>query len=263
MTGRLAGKRAADHGRGLRYRACDRAPVRGGGCPGGHHRHRRTGRRGGRRPIEAAGGEALRLVADVTQEASVAAAFEATVAAWGALDVVVVNAGIEMLGSDTRVHELDATVWDRIIAVNLTGQFHASKHGIRALRLAGGGSLICTASPCAVAGLCAPETAYSASKAGVVGLIRVMAADYAPEGIRVNGVIPGFIDTPMNAPVMVDKAAACAMGGRHPHPAHRQGGGGRQHDAVPGVGRVFLCHRRHLHRGWRTDRHLTARHLPR
>jgi NAD(P)-dependent dehydrogenase (short-subunit alcohol dehydrogenase family) len=155
--------------------------------------------------IEAAGGEALRLVADVTQESSVAAAFEAATEAWGALDVVVVNAGIEMLGSDTRVHELDAKVWDRIISVNLTGQFHASKHGIRAIRKAGGGSLICTASPCAVAGLCAPETAYSASKAGVMGLIRVMAADYAPEGIRVNGVIPGFIDTPMNAPVMVDK----------------------------------------------------------
>ena len=156
--------------------------------------------------IEAAGGEALALVADVTQESSVAAAFEAAVGAWGALDVVVANAGIEMLGADTRVHELDAAVWDRIIAVNLTGQFHACKHGIRALRQAGGGSLICTASPCAVTGMCAPETAYSASKAGVVGLVRVMAADYAAEGIRVNGVLPGFIDTPMNAPVMVDKA---------------------------------------------------------
>ena len=154
--------------------------------------------------IEAAGGEALRLVADVTVEASVEAAFEAVVAAWGALDVVVANAGIEMLGADTRVHELDAAVWDRMIAVNLTGQFHASKHGIRALRLAGGGSLICTVSPCSVTGMCAPETAYSASKAGVLGLMRVMAADYAPEGIRVNGVLPGFIDTPMNAPVMVD-----------------------------------------------------------
>jgi NAD(P)-dependent dehydrogenase (short-subunit alcohol dehydrogenase family) len=155
--------------------------------------------------ITSDGGEALGLVADVTDETSVATAFETAVTAWDALDVVVVNAGIEMLGSDTHVHELDARVWDRIIAVNLTGQFHASKHGIRALRKAGGGSLICTASPCAVAGLCAPETAYSASKAGVMGLIRVMAADYAPEGIRVNGVIPGFIDTPMNAPVMVDK----------------------------------------------------------
>ena len=154
--------------------------------------------------IEAAGGEALRLVADVTQESSVASAFETAVAAWGALDVVVANAGIEMLGADTRVHELDAVVWNRIIAVNLTGQFHTCKHGIRALRQAGGGSLICTVSPCAVAGLCAPETAYSASKAGVVGLVRVMAADYAPDGIRVNGVLPGFIDTPMNAPVMAD-----------------------------------------------------------
>jgi len=154
--------------------------------------------------VEAAGGEAMRLVADVTQEASVAAAFEAAVTAWGGLDVVVVNAGIEMLGSDTHVHELDAAVWDRIIAVNLTGQFLASKHGIRALRQAGGGSLICTVSPCGVTGMCAPETAYSASKAGVMGLLRVMAADYAPEGIRVNGVLPGFIDTPMNVPVMAD-----------------------------------------------------------
>ncbi len=156
--------------------------------------------------IAAGGGEAMPLVADVTQESSVAAAFEAATEAWGGLDVVVANAGIEMLGSDTRVHELDARVWERIISVNLTGQFHACKHGIRAIRKAGGGSLICTVSPCAVAGLCAPETAYSASKAGVVGLMRVMAADYAPEGIRVNGVLPGFIDTPMNAPVMVDKA---------------------------------------------------------
>ena len=166
--------------------------------------------------IRAAGGDALPLAADVTQEASVAAAFEAATAAWGALDVVVVNAGIEMLGSDTRVHELDAAVWDRIIAVNLTGQFHASKHGIRALRLAGGGSLICTASPCAVAGLCAPETAYSASKAGVMGLIRVMAADYAPEGIRRQWRHPGLHRHTHECPGDGGQDTARAMGGGHP-----------------------------------------------
>jgi NAD(P)-dependent dehydrogenase (short-subunit alcohol dehydrogenase family) len=152
------------------------------------------------------GATALALAADVTDEAAVEAAFGTAVSVWGALDVVVSNAGIEMLGPDTRVGELDAAVWHRIIAVNLTGQFHTCKHGIRALQKAGGGSLICTASPCGVTGLCAPETAYSASKAGVMGLIRTIAADYGPEGIRVNGVIPGFIDTPMNAPVMGDAA---------------------------------------------------------
>ena len=206
MSGRLAGKRTAITGAASGIGLATATRFAAEGARVGVIDIDATGVERAVERIRAAGGDALPLVADVTQEASVAAAFEAATATWGALDVVVVNAGIEMLGSDTRVHELDAAVWDRIIAVNLTGQFHASKHGIRALRLAGGGSLICTASPCAVAGLCAPETAYSASKAGVMGLIRVMAADYAAEGIRVNGVIPGFIDTPMNAPVMVDKA---------------------------------------------------------
>jgi NAD(P)-dependent dehydrogenase (short-subunit alcohol dehydrogenase family) len=154
--------------------------------------------------IESTGGEALRLVADVTDESAMQAAFEIAVGHWGALDVVVANAGIEMVDRDTKVGDLDAEVWQRIIGVNLTGQFLTCKHGVRALQKAGGGSLICTASPCGVAGLCAPETAYSASKGGVVALIRVMAADYAPEGIRVNGVVPGFIDTPMTASFTAD-----------------------------------------------------------
>jgi NAD(P)-dependent dehydrogenase (short-subunit alcohol dehydrogenase family) len=206
MSGRLAGKRAAITGAASGIGLATAIRFAQEGARVGIIDIDGPGVEAAAGRIEAAGGEALRLVADVTDEASVAAAFEAAVTAWGALDVVVVNAGIEMLGSDTHVHELDLAVWQRIVNVNLTGQFLASKHGIRALRRAGGGSLINTASPCGVAGLCAPETAYSASKGGVMGLIRVMAADYAPEGIRVNGVIPGFIDTPMNAPVMVDAA---------------------------------------------------------
>ena len=204
MSGRLAGKRAAITGGASGIGLATALRFAAEGARVGIIDIDRAGAEAAVERIRSSGGEALALVADVTDEASVEAAFGRAVAAWGALDVVVANAGIEMMGVDTRVHELESAVWQRIIAVNLTGQFHASKHGIRALRLAGGGSLICTASPCAVAGLCAPETAYSASKAGVMGLIRVMAADYAPEGIRVNGVIPGFIDTPMNAPVMGD-----------------------------------------------------------
>jgi NAD(P)-dependent dehydrogenase (short-subunit alcohol dehydrogenase family) len=81
--------------------------------------------------------------------------------------------------------------------VNLTGIFLTCKHGIRALLASGGGAVVCTASPTGLYG-CAPGyDAYSASKGGVYGLIRVMAADYAADGIRVNGVIPGYTKTPM------------------------------------------------------------------
>ena len=85
-----------------------------------------------------------------------------------------------------------------MIDVNLTGIFLACKHGIRALLRGGGGSVVCTASPTGLFGSAPGLDAYSSSKAGVYGLIRVLASDYAPEGIRVNGVIPGYTDTPMN-----------------------------------------------------------------
>ena len=147
--------------------------------------------------ITSSGGEALPLIADVTGEDQVARAVDEAVARWGGLDVVVANAGIELIGEDARAHELTKEVWDRTIAVNLTGIFLTCKHGIRALLASGGGSVICTASPTGLFG-CAPGySAYSASKAGVYGLTRVMANDYARHGIRVNAVIPGFTNTPM------------------------------------------------------------------
>jgi NAD(P)-dependent dehydrogenase (short-subunit alcohol dehydrogenase family) len=147
--------------------------------------------------ITAAGGEALPLIADVTNEEQVARAVDLAVERWGGLDIVVSNAGIELVGQDARVHELAREVWDRTLSVNLTGMFLTCKHGIRALLASGGGSVVCTASPTGLYG-CAPGyTAYSASKAGVYGLTRVMASDYARLGIRVNAVIPGFTNTPM------------------------------------------------------------------
>jgi len=147
--------------------------------------------------ITDAGGEALVLAADVTDEAQVEAAVGKAVAAWGGLDIVVANAGVQLAGQDDRADRLSLEVWRRTIDINLTGIFLACKHGIRALLASGGGSVVCTASPTGLYG-CAPGyDAYSASKAGVYGLIRVMAADYAGEGIRVNGVIPGYTETPM------------------------------------------------------------------
>ena len=147
--------------------------------------------------IEASGGEALVLSADVTKEGEVSAAVEKAAAAWGGLDVVVANAGVQLAGQDDRADRLELSVWQRTIDVNLTGIFLTCKHGIRALLASGGGAVICTASPTGLYGCEPGYDAYSTSKAGVYGLIRVMAADYAKEGIRVNGVIPGYTKTPM------------------------------------------------------------------
>lgn len=147
--------------------------------------------------ITGAGGEAMPLIADVSDEQQIAQAVDEAVARWGGLDIVVANAGIELVGEDARAHELAKEVWDRTIAVNLTGNFLTCKHGIRALLASGGGSVVCTASPTGLFGSAAGFSAYSASKAGVYGLTRVMANDYARHGIRINAVIPGFMNTPM------------------------------------------------------------------
>jgi NAD(P)-dependent dehydrogenase (short-subunit alcohol dehydrogenase family) len=148
--------------------------------------------------IESAGGEAIVLPADVTDEEQVAGAVGAAVEQWGGLDVVVANAGVLWADKDDRADRLDAAVWRQVIDINLTGMFLACKHGIRALLAGGGGAVVCTASPTGLYGLAPGLDAYSSSKAGVYGLIRVLANDYAKDGIRVNGVIPGFTDTPMN-----------------------------------------------------------------
>jgi NAD(P)-dependent dehydrogenase (short-subunit alcohol dehydrogenase family) len=158
--------------------------------------------------IAAAGGSALALVADVSVEDEVAAAIERAAEEWGGLDVIVANAGIGLDDEDTRADRLELAVWQRTIDVNLTGVFLTCKHGLRQLLRQEGGTVICTASPTGSYG-CAPGLdAYSASKAGVYGLIRVMAADYAPLGIRVNGVMPGYTLTGMGASMTEDEIRA-------------------------------------------------------
>jgi NAD(P)-dependent dehydrogenase (short-subunit alcohol dehydrogenase family) len=154
--------------------------------------------------IGAKGGEALVLVADTSVEADIQTAMDAAAAKWGGLDIIVSNAGIELLGQDDRVDRLDRSIWDRLITTNLTGQFLTCKHGARHLLASGGGAIVCLGSNCAYFGMATNEPAYSASKGGVLAMMKVMAIDYARLGIRVNMVVPGFIDTPMNAPVMND-----------------------------------------------------------
>jgi NAD(P)-dependent dehydrogenase (short-subunit alcohol dehydrogenase family) len=154
----------------------------------------------------------LLAVADVSNEDEVARSIEQANAAWGGLDIVVSVAGIELIGSDACVHELDLAHWQRTIDVNLTGTFLVCKHGVRAILLGGkGGSVILTGSPTGLLGIAPDEHAYSASKAGTHGLMRAMAAGYAQSAIRVNSVIPGFIDTPINAPVMASPETVAAL----------------------------------------------------
>ena len=137
-------------------------------------------------------GKVLLLVGDVTREEDVCQAVAQTVAQLGGLDVLVNNAGIEVTG---RVDELAGEAWDRQLAVNLKGAFLFSKHAVPRMRAKGGAIVnissvhaFCSYPSCA---------AYDASKAGMIALTRTMAIDHGSDGIRVNAICPGYIDTPM------------------------------------------------------------------
>ncbi len=160
-------------------------------------------------------GKTLVVPADVADEAQVEAAVARAEEAFGGLDTLVGVAGVELFRhGDDRVDRVTLQTWNEIIAANLTGMFLTMKHGVRALVRNGGGSAIITGSPTAIRGHALGEFAYSASKGGTHGMVRQMAADLAPEGIRVNCVIPGFIDTPINAVVFADaKELAVATAG--------------------------------------------------
>jgi len=141
---------------------------------------------------------ALSVVADVSDEGAVRRAFEEVLLELGGLDVVVANAGTQLVGEDERADLLDLETWRRTLDVNLTGVFLTAKYGAPVLLANGGGAIVVTASAAGAYGLAPRLDAYSASKAGVAGLVRVLAADYAGDGIRVNGVVPGLTDTAMN-----------------------------------------------------------------
>ncbi len=154
--------------------------------------------------IEAAGGECLVLPADCTVEDEIAGALDQAAAAWGGLDVLVSNAAIELPNDDDRLDRISLEGWNRLIVNNLNGQFLACKHALRHLQATGGGAIVCLGSNVAQLGMATNEPAYSASKGGIFAMMRVMAYDFARLNIRVNMVVPGFIDTPMNGFVMRD-----------------------------------------------------------
>jgi NAD(P)-dependent dehydrogenase (short-subunit alcohol dehydrogenase family) len=145
-----------------------------------------------------AGGAAVALPADVGDEEQVRAAVAAAAERWGGLDVVVPNAAVQLTGEEGRAGDLSLEVWERTLRVNLTGAFLTAKHGVAALRGSSAATIVFIGSPAGHLGIAKGLQAYAAAKAGVLGLVRTMAADYAGEGIRINGVLPGITETPMN-----------------------------------------------------------------
>jgi len=154
--------------------------------------------------IRERGGEAVFAEADVSTARDCAAMVELAETSFGKLDVVFNNAGI-MLSDDGDAVGTSEAVWERTLAVNLRGVFLGCKFGIPALRRAGGGSIINTASFVAMMGAATPQIAYTASKGGVLAMTRELAIVHAKENIRVNALCPGplktellmnFLDTP-------------------------------------------------------------------
>jgi NAD(P)-dependent dehydrogenase (short-subunit alcohol dehydrogenase family) len=144
--------------------------------------------------IAGAGGKARAVRADVASDADARAMIAAAETDFGALHVLMNNAGISHIDDNGAV-DTEESVWDLTMRVNLKGVFLGCKHGIPALRRAGGGSIINVASFVAVLGAATPQLAYTASKGGVLAMSRELAAIHAREKIRVNALCPGPLRT--------------------------------------------------------------------
>jgi len=144
--------------------------------------------------IQTSGGRAAFARADVSRAADCAAMVAAAEQHFGALHILFNNAGI-MHSRDDDAIQTEEDIWDLTMAINLKGVFLGCKYGIPALRRAGGGSIINTASFVALLGAATPQLAYTASKGGVLSMTRELAVIHAREGIRVNALCPGPLRT--------------------------------------------------------------------
>jgi 3-oxoacyl-[acyl-carrier protein] reductase len=138
--------------------------------------------------------ELLPIVGDITDETDVERAVGTVVDAWGRIDTVVSNAGIEPAHS---LADVTRELWDKVLAVNLTGPMLLAKHTLPVWREQGGGSFLAIGSRTWLSG--SGTVAYVASKAALVGLARSIASEYGRDGVRANVIAPAFVRTPLNA----------------------------------------------------------------
>jgi NAD(P)-dependent dehydrogenase (short-subunit alcohol dehydrogenase family) len=138
------------------------------------------------------GGETLVRKTDVTSTSEVETLVQTSVEEWGGLDVMVNNAGIGVAGTTTVTTEED---YERVMDVCLRGTFLGMKHAIPAIRDSEGGSVINMSSVAALVGI-ADRAVYSAAKGAILAITRAAAIDHVEEGVRVNCIAPGTVDTP-------------------------------------------------------------------
>ena len=146
-------------------------------------------------------GRCIAMAGSVTDEAHVRAAVDQAIQRFGALDVLVNNAGVGEFGR--RIHELDDETWARVLDVNLTGVFRMTRAAVSEMLKRGRGSIVNISSIASLVGI-PTLPAYAASKGALDALTRAIAIDYAKDGIRCNVVNPGLIATPMAAPLMAN-----------------------------------------------------------
>jgi glucose 1-dehydrogenase len=152
--------------------------------------------------IKSQGGEGFTVKADVSNETEVLAMFRETYNKYGTVDILVNNAGLQ---KDAKFHEMTLDEWNKVLAINLTGQFLCAreaikeflKRGVDESRSKSAGKIICMSSVHEVIPW-AGHANYSASKGGVMMLMKSIAQEYAPMKIRVNSIGPGAIRTPIN-----------------------------------------------------------------
>ncbi len=156
--------------------------------------------------IRETGGQAWSFGLDVRRAVEVSAMVSEAESRFGGLDIIFNNAGV-FHDDDVSVTLTDEEVWNFVIDVNLKGVFLGCKYAIPALLRAGGGSIINTASFVAVVGAAVSQSAYTASKGGVLALTREIAVEYARKGIRANSLCPGPINTPLLAELLKDRRA--------------------------------------------------------
>lgn len=159
--------------------------------------------------IESTGGEATFIETDVTSEDAIKSFVDVAGDRLGGIDVGFFNAGLQRSG---KVTNFSAEDWDALFRVNPRHCFLAAKHTAPYLQVAGGGAIVLTASLAAIKG--GPGlTAYSASKGAIVAFGRALAAELAPDHIRVNMICPGWIDTPFNEPAIAFMGGESALAG--------------------------------------------------
>jgi NAD(P)-dependent dehydrogenase (short-subunit alcohol dehydrogenase family) len=160
-----------------------------------------------RETAELAGGETFAHEVDVANEEQVVELMRATAEHFGGIDVLYNNAGISP-ADDGSVLETELEAWERVQAVNTRGVFLCCKHGIPYLLSRGGGSVINVASFVALIGAATSQISYTASKGAVLAMSRELGVQFAREGIRVNALCPGTVETPLLKQIWGDDPAA-------------------------------------------------------